>query len=113
MFEIAQLAPVTQEMFKESQKQRISNLNVVSFRGLGYVDASIANNTDFSTQLGHICFIEDETGSVILIPIKSYKWKNVMKSTMVGKVIVFSDLFDVTAVLAAEAGMILGCILQN
>ena len=127
LFEIAQLAQVTEEMFSQHPKQvlqrlnkavafaidnrislRIPKLNKDTLRVIGFADSSFANNADLSTQLGHVCFIGDDKGSVVPISFKSYKSRRVTRSAIAGEVISFSDLFDVAAVLSAELEGMLG-----
>ena len=127
LFEISQLAHVTEDMFNQKPKQilqrlnkavafavdnrvslRIPKLDKSTLRVTGYSDASFANNADLSTQLDHICFLRDDTGALIPIFFKSYKAKRVTRSAMAGEVIAFSDLFDVAAVLSAELEVLLG-----
>ena len=127
LFEISQLAQVTEDMFNQKPKQilqrlnkavafavdnrvslRIPKLDKSTLRVTGYSDASFANNADLSTQLDHICFLRDDTGALIPIFFKSYKAKRVTRSAMAGEVIAFSDLFDVAAVLSAELEVLLG-----
>ena len=120
LFEISQLAKFTEELFNKSRRENIRRLkksivfaisNRFSLRApkldkkplrvIGYSDASFANNADFSTQLGHTCFLGDATGAVVPISLKSYKSRRVTGSAMAGEVIAFSDLFDVAATLSA------------
>ena len=127
LLEISQLAQVTEEAFNSSRRPAIKRLNkavryavdnrtslkipklrIDSLQVIGFSDASFANNADLSSQLGHICFLGDETGSVAPISFKSYKSKRVTRSVMAGEVIAFSDLFDVAATLSDEVGKILG-----
>ena len=126
LFEISQLAQVTQEIFGTSKREvikrlnkavkyavehrvsiKIPRLNKRYLRILGFSDASFANNADFSSQLGHICFLSDDTGSVVPINFKSYKSKRITRSVMAGEVIAFSDLFDIAATLSKELGAIM------
>ncbi len=54
---------------------KIPRLDMDSLRIVGSSDASLANNYDLSTQLGHICFLADNDGNVVPIDFKSYKSK--------------------------------------
>ena len=75
---------------------------------IGFSDASFANNAEFSSQPGYICLLADDSGSVVPIYFKSYKSRRVTRSVMAGKVIAFSDLFDVAATLSDELQAVLG-----
>ena len=125
LFEISQLAQVTEEMFLQDSKMtlqslnkavaidnciplQIAKLNQEFFRVIGFADASFANNEDLSKQLGHVCFIGDDTGAVVPIFFKSYKSRRVTRSAMAGEVIAFRNLLDVAAVLAAELQALTG-----
>lgn len=126
-FEISKLAHVTVERFLTDNavlarllnkatkyatcKQislKIPKLYHDSLRVVGFADASFANNHDLSTQLGHTSFLADGSGNSVPIQFKSYKSKRVVPSAMAGKVIAFSDLFDVASTLVAEMGDICG-----
>lgn len=78
-----------------------------SLRVVGFSDASFANHDDFTSQLGHICFLSDASGRIFPISFRSYKSKGVTCSVMAGEVIAFSDLFDIAFALAFELNDIL------
>lgn len=126
LFEISQLAQVTEEKYRTegsvvirrinrairyAVQNRISlkvpSLNKDTLRVIGFSDSSFANNTDLSSQLGHICLLGDHSGAVVPINFKSYKSRRVTRSSMAGEVIAFSDLFDVATTLASELELIL------
>lgn len=86
---------------------KIPNLDIGTLRIIGYSDSSFANNRDLSSQLGHICFLGDDSGAVAPIYFKSYKARRVTRSAMSGEVIAFSDLFDVAITFAQEIGIML------
>ena len=127
LFEISQLAQVTEDRFTREGATVLRRLNKAtkyatdnqvaikiprldkdSIRVVGFSDASFANNYDLSTQLGHICLLVDKHANAVPIDFKSYKSRRVVRSAMAGEVIAFSDLFDRAATLAAEIGDILG-----
>ena len=127
LLEISQLAQVAEEIFNSSRREVIRRLNKAtryavdhkapirvpkldkqSLRIIGFSDSSFANNNDLSSQLGHICFLGDESGAAIPIHFKSYKSKRITRSVMAGEVIAFSDMFDVAATLSQELELILG-----
>lgn len=70
------------------------------FRIVGCSDFSFRVNMDFSSQLGHIYFSGDGTGTVISIYFKPYKFRRVPRSPITGEVFAFSDLFHITSTLA-------------
>ena len=126
LFEISQLAQITEEMYEEDRRKvvrqlnrtiryaiqnqislQIPVLNIDTLRIIGYSDSSFANNRDLSSQLGHICFLGDDSGAVAPISFKSYKARRVTRSAMSSEVIAFSDLFDVAITFAEELGNIL------
>eukprot|EP00171_Calliarthron_tuberculosum_P023641 IDg23641t1 len=126
LFNISQLAQVTEARFdadstttikqlnsavRDAIENRISllipKLDLATVRVVGYSDSSFANNFDLSTQLGYICFLCDETGKSAPIQFKSYKSKRVVRSAMAGEVIAFSDLFDTAATLSDELSVVL------
>ena len=121
LFEISQLAQVTEEKYSTERsvvirrinratryavQNRISlkvpSLNKDTLRVIGFSDSSFANNADLSSQLGHICLLGDHTGALVPINFKSCKSRRVLRSSMVGEVIAFRDLFDVATTLASE-----------
>jgi len=127
LFDISQAAQVTEDRFNNCSKDcikqlnravkfaldkrlslKIPNLDSDALRVIGFSDASFANNADLSSQLGHICFIRDDSGAVLPISFKSYKAKRVKRSVMAGEVIAFSDLFDVAVTLSEELSKVLG-----
>ncbi|CAN8072966.1 unnamed protein product [Agarophyton chilense] len=126
LFQISQLAQVTETIFENDQKGvirqlnravkyarqnilslRIPRLNRETLRVIDYSDSSLANNRDMSSQLGHIVFLGDGTDNVVPIHFKSYKAKRVTRSAMADELIAFSDLFDVTTTLSAEMSLIM------
>ena len=89
LFEISQVAQVTQQIFDSSKRDIIKGLNKAvkyavnnrtsiktprlernSLKIIGFSYASFANNADFSSQLRHICFLGDDTGAVAPISFK-------------------------------------------
>ena len=73
---------------------------------VGFADASVANNHELSTQLGHICSLADGHSRFVSITFRSTKYKLVVRSAMAGEVMSFSDLFDIAATLASDLGEI-------
>lgn len=90
LFEISQLAQITEDMFEADSKRVIQQLNRAvryaiqnqvspkipaldpdSLRIIGFSDSSFANNRDLSSQVGHICFLGDDSGAVAPIYFKS------------------------------------------
>ena len=121
LFEISQLAQITDAMFLSKPREcirrlnkeikfafdnaiaiRIPKLDPNSMKVVGFSDASFANNHDLSTQLGHIIFLFDGNNNSVPISFKSYKARRVVRSAMAGEVIAFSDMFDVGVTIAEE-----------
>ena len=119
--EVSQMAQVTQEMFKRDKKPfikrckklvrhvhenkikvAIPKLEKDSLRVVGFSDASFAGNMDFTSQLGYICFLADESDAAVSIIFKSYKARRVTRSVMAAEVISFSDMFDACYTLAQD-----------
>jgi len=124
LFEISQLAQVTEKMFEEDRRRmirrlkratkfavdnrftlKVPKLDKSSLRIIGFSDSSFANKADFSSQLGHTCFLGDVSDSVIPISFKSYIAKRITRFAMAGEFIAFNDFFDVASTLSAELGM--------
>ena len=127
MFEISQLAQVTNSMFESDKVKHIKRLNravkfamnhpitlkvdrleLDSLRVFGFSDASFANNHDLSTQLGHIVFLADKNATAIPKNFKSYKARRIVRSPMAAEVIAFSDMFDVAITLSDEIKQLYG-----
>ena len=89
-FENSQLAQVTEERFLAEKSLLVRRLNKAtknatcnrislkipkldndSLRVVGFADASLANNHDLLTQLGHISFLADGFGNSVPIQFKS------------------------------------------
>ena len=120
-FEVSQMAQVTQENFKRDKKPFINRCNKLvrhrhenkikvaipkldkdALRVVGFSDASFAGNMDFTSQLGYICFLADESDAAVPIIFKSYKARRVSRSVMAAEVISFSDMFDTCYTLAQD-----------
>ena len=86
LFEIAELAQITEIMFDSSKRDIVKRLNKIiklainnrsslkirklkkqSIRIIEFSDSSFANNADLSSQLGHIVFLGDESDNVVPI----------------------------------------------
>lgn len=103
MFEISQLAQVTEEVFNNYQESTIrrlnkttkfamdnpirlkfSKLNLDSMRVVCFSNSSFVNNHDLSTQLGHVSIFSEDAGNAIDTPCKSYKSKRVVRLALAG-----------------------------
>lgn len=121
LFEISQLAQVTESMFAKDRSSIIRRLNKAvtyavdnklslkipkldrnKLRVIGFSDSSFANNADISSQIGHVVFLADDRDSVVPISFKSYKSRRVTRSPMAGEVTAFSDMFDIAIALSSE-----------
>ena len=113
LFEISQLAQVTEEHFNFGAKEYIKRLNsstkyahnnmahllfrkldMNSVRLVGYSDAAFSNNRDRTSQLGRIILLTDEHDKAIPIVFKSYKSRRVTRSVLSAEVIAFAVLSD-------------------
>ena len=127
LFEISHLAQVTEEIYAAKKKElirrinkavryamrnrislKVSQLDKETIKVIGFSDSFFANDADLSSQLGHICFLGDDSTDIIPINFKSYKSRIMTRSSMAGEVIAFSDLFDVAITLGVELSTILG-----
>lgn len=86
---------------------QIPKLSRESLRTVRYSGFSFANTADFSSQLGHISFLADASGSSVPIAFKSYKPRRVTRVAMAGEVILYSDLFDGASTLANDLEQLL------
>lgn len=126
LFEVSQLAQITDEHFENSPKPHLTRINratscaiknhtslllpkldIKTLRVIGFSDSSFANNHDLSSQIGYIVFLGDSSGMVAPIQFKSYKEKRVTRSAMSGEVIAFGDMSDYAITLAIELSTIL------
>ncbi len=93
LYEISQLAKVTEERFLTEKSQLVRQLNKAtkyavdnrislkipkldpySLCVVGFADASFANNHHMSTQLGHICFLSDRYGNSVRSGLSAQQW---------------------------------------
>lgn len=121
LFEISQLAKITEETFEKERhalirklnkavkyavdnrlRLRINKLDRKSLRIIEFSDSSFANNRELSSQLGHIVFLGDSSNAVIPLSFKSYKARRITRSAMSGEVIAFSDMFDIAIALRQD-----------
>ncbi len=121
LFEISQLAQITEKIFnneksgcirrlnkaarfalKHSLIISISKLDIRSLKVVGYYDSSFANNIDLSTKLGYIMFLVDAGDRSVPMAFRSYKDRRFVSSAMTDEVIAFSDMFDTAITLAEE-----------
>lgn len=90
LFEISQLAQVTEANFESSKiacirrlnkavkyaidnrvRLKVPKLDQETLRVFGFSDSSFVNNTDLSSQLGHVVSLSDATNSVVPLSFKS------------------------------------------
>lgn len=126
LFEVSQLAQVTDQAFDKNPATYILRINratayainnhttlhippldIDTLKVIGFSDGSFANNADLTSQLGYIIFLGDNTGRVAPIQFKSYKAKRVTRSAMASEVIAFSDMSDYAITLAMELNSLL------
>lgn len=121
LFEISQLTQITKDVFEQERRTLIRRTNKLikyakqnelslrfpkldknSLKIVGFSDASFAGNRDFSSQLGYLIFLSDDSGSVCPVVFKSYKARRVTRSVMGAELIAFSDMFDAAFTLREE-----------
>lgn len=121
LFEISPPAQVTGEIYEAKRRELIRRINKAvryamqsrislkvlqlekeTVKVIGFSDSSFVNNADQSSQLGHICFLGDNSTAIIPINFNSYMSRRVTRSSIAGEVIAFSDLLDVATTLGAE-----------
>lgn len=68
----------------------------------GFSDASFANNSDISSQLGHIIFLADISNSATPIYFDYYRSRHMTRSAMYAEAIAFRDRFNTAVALAQE-----------
>lgn len=127
LFEIAQLAQVTEGMFTEQPTVyikrfnkaikyaidnitalKVSKLDAGTLKIVGFSDASFANNYDLSSQLGYIIFLGNRSDTVVPLVFRSYKARRISHSAMSGEVIAFSDMFDYAIAISKDIAKLLG-----
>ena len=128
LFEISQLAQITQSMFEQDAKAFLKRLNGViryahknvahlkfpslerdDVRIVGYSDAAYANNRDLTSQLGRIILLMDKSNNAIPVSFKSYKSRRVTRSVLAAETIRFVDMFDDALALQSQIEQALGC----
>ncbi len=121
MFEISQLAQVTDAIFVEHKSECIRTLNrtvryavqnplSVSFPRLdfdslqvsGFSDSSFANNRDLSSKHGYVTALSDATVNYIPLSFKPYKARRVTRSVMANELIAFRYMFNAAFTMSAE-----------
>lgn len=114
LFEVSQFTQVAGQQLLDTTRKIFKHLNFIcdysrknpggvlvppiyieSLRVIGLYDASFANNTYLSTQIGYIIFLADKFNNSTLIHFKSYKARRVVWSFLRGKLIYFSDMFSI------------------
>lgn len=127
LFEIAQLAQLTEEMFREQPEVyikrlnnginfamdnltalKVSKLEAKSLKIFGFSDASFANNHDQSSQLGYIIFLGDRSGAVVPLLFRSYNARRITRSAMSGEIIAFSNMFDFAIAIIQDLAKMIG-----
>ena len=90
---------------KDLQYQR---LDEKTLRITAYSDASFANNTDLSSQLGYIIFLSDASQRCNVVAYRSYKSRRKTRSVLGGEVLAFADAFDASYALRRDLEKMLG-----
>ena len=89
----------------------IQKLDNPSLHLLVYADASFANNSDLTSQLGYIILLADKFGKRNILHYASYKSRRVTRSVLGAEVYAFADAFDYAYVIRHDLEEILNqCI---
>lgn len=67
-----------------------------------YADASVAKNDDYSTQLGHVVLLADDSGRASHVCFSSYKSQRVVRSVLGGELYALADAADLAFVLKRD-----------
>lgn len=72
-----------------------------------YMDASFASKDDFSSQLGNLVTVFDDSNRSSILDFKFKKSKRIVRSIMAGEVCVFIDGFDLGFTMTADLELLL------
>lgn len=96
--------PTEKKEFKvQYQKLDESTLTISA-----YPDASFAGNTDFTSQLGMVIFLSDESGKCNIQHYGSYKDKRGTKAVLAGEIHAFGTAVAFSYLLQHDSRLILG-----
>ena len=127
VFEISQIAHVTQSMYenditkhckrlktaiKHSHDYKASirhpKLDCNTLKISAYGDAVFANNADLSSQIGRIVLLTGDNHNSIPVSYKSYKSRRVAHSVLSAEVIAFADLSEDGVGIRKQLGFVSG-----
>jgi hypothetical protein len=81
---------------------RFPALDRSTLRLLVCSDASFTNRDDLPSQLGHIVFLADASGSCVFLSWSSHRSRRITRSSMAAETIAFADRFDTVFSLRHE-----------
>ena len=77
-----------------------------------YTDASLANNSDLSSQLGYVIALRHVNGNCNIVDYSSRKCRRVTHSSLAGEILAFTAGFDAAFILKHDLHHILGKRIQ-
>lgn len=113
---VAKLAQVKEETYSEASVKAANKFiaHVLKSKELGievpqldlesvvlevYTDAALANNEDFSSQIGYVVVLKDRFGKANILEYTSKKCRRVTHSSLAGEIMAFSAGFDAAFIL--------------
>ena len=127
LFEISQLAQITESMFEQDAKAFLKRLSGVvrhahnnvahlklsclerdDVRIVRYSDAAYSKNRDLKSQLGRVILLMDMSDSAIPVSFKSCKSRRINRSVLAAETIAFADMFDDALALQSQIEKALG-----
>jgi hypothetical protein len=79
-----------------------------TLRILAYSDASLQNNSDASSQLVYLILLADTTGLCCVLSFRSFKSKQIARSSMAAETMSFADTFDASYAIKNDLESMLG-----
>jgi hypothetical protein len=74
-------------------------LNVNSLQLVAYSDASFANRSDKSSQIGYVICLTDSSKQCCILQFRSQKARRVVRSSTAGETLAFAEAFDAAFIL--------------
>ncbi|QGA14690.1 hypothetical protein EYB26_002346 [Talaromyces marneffei] len=86
---------------------RFVKLDVQTLRLIAFVDASFANNKDYSSQLGYVIVLADEANNANILHWSSTKCKRITRSVLGSETYALANGFDAAAVIKSTLTQLL------